>query len=220
MFTGIIEEFGVVAAFSRNSSSGKLTIAVGKELSTAKVGDSIAINGVCLTVTNLRRRALDFDVSLESLKRSNLGSLKVGDKVNLERALLTTGRLGGHLVTGHIDGVGEIRKKIIFDNKGFELHVSIPSDLLKYVVPKGSICLDGVSLTVADIRNSLLVIAVVPHTGRSTIFGSKGVGDQINIEVDILSKYIEKHLAKAQPAGITDDMLDRAGFFPMGWIEN
>jgi len=221
MFTGLIEEFGVVVSLTRTSTSAKLVIAVGLQLATTKIGESVAVNGVCLTVTSLRRRDLEFDVSLESLKKTTLGTIKVGEKVNLERALLITGRLGGHLVTGHVDGLGEIKKKIIFDNKGFELHVSIPSDLLRYVVPKGSIALDGVSLTAADIRDALLVIAVVPHTGRATLFGSKGVGDQVNVEVDLLSKYIEKHLAKYDaPSGVTQELLDRAGFFPMGWIEN
>jgi riboflavin synthase len=219
MFTGIIEELGVVTSLIRGSQAGKLTISVSRDFANIKVGESVAINGVCLTVTGIRRNFIEFDISSETLKKSSLSELKIGDKVNLEKALLVSGRLGGHMVTGHVDGVGEIRNKIDL-GKGFELHVSIPSELLRYLVPKGSIALDGVSLTIADLRNALLVASVVPHTVRSTNLGAKNIGDRVNIEVDVLSKYIERHLKKEMNKGITEDTLTRVGFLPMGWIDN
>jgi len=218
MFTGIIEELGIVASFIRGAQSAKLTLSVSKNLAAAKVGESIAVNGACLTVTNIKRNLLEFDISPETIKRSTLNEIKIGDKVNLERAVPVAGRLGGHLVSGHVDGVGEIKRKIS-QGKGLELYVSLPSDLIRYLVPKGSITLDGISLTVANIQRGLLVVSVVPHTARSTTLALKTVGDKLNIEVDILSKYIERHL-KGQMKGLTEDTLTQAGYLPMGWIEN
>lgn len=219
MFTGIIEELGIVTSFIRGSSTAKLTVSVSKNFEPVKAGESIAVNGSCLTVTGIRRSFLEFDVSPETLKVSALGEVKIGDRVNLERALMLAARLGGHLVTGHVDGVGEIRKKIILE-RGFELHLSIPSELLCYLVPKGSIALDGVSLTVADLREALLVVTVIPHTVNQTNLDAKSVGDRVNLEVDILSKYIEKHLRGDLKPGVTEETMMRAGFLPMGWIDN
>jgi len=215
MFTGIIQEFGTVAAFS----NARLTVSFGKNLPEIKIGDSIAINGVCLTVSKIKRNLLEFDVSSETIKKTTLKILKLNDKVNLEPALSLSGRLGGHMVSGHVDGVGEIRKKISVDNKGFELFLSLPSALLKYLVPKGSIAIDGVSLTVVDIIDDLVLIAVVPLTAQQTNLGLKKVGDLVNVEVDMLSKYVEKQLNKIQ-SGISEETLTRAGFMPLGWIEN
>jgi riboflavin synthase len=219
MFTGIIEEKGIVTSVVRGAQSAKLTISASKAFVESKIGDSIAVNGACLTLTNARRSFMEFDVSSETLKRTTLRDLKIGDKVNLERALAIAGRLGGHLVTGHVDGVGEIRNKINAGKDEFELHISLPSELLRYLVPKGSITIDGVSLTIADLRNGLLVISVVPHTARASNLGERNMGDRVNIEVDILSKYIEKHLQKGAK-GITEDSLVRGGFLPMGFVEN
>jgi len=219
MFTGIIEEFGVVTSLIRGSDAGRLTVSIGKNLGEIKVGESLAVNGACLTATAVRRHFVEFDISSETLKKSSLFELRIGDRVNLERALPVNGRLGGHMVLGHVDGVGEIRKKVD-SGKGFELHVSIPSELLRYLVPKGSISLDGVSLTIADLRSGLLVVSVVPHTAKATTLGERNVGDRLNIEVDVLSKYIEKHLKGEVGKGITEDTLTRVGFFPMGWIDN
>lgn len=219
MFTGIIEELGKVVSLTRSSQTGRLTIAVSKDFSQVKTGESIAVNGSCLTVTAVKRGNLEFDLSFETLQKTTLHTVKLGDKVNLERALPIAGRLGGHLVSGHVDGIGEIRQKIS-QSKGLELHVSIPSQLLTYAVQKGSISLDGISLTIADIRKSLLIIYVVPHTAKVTTLGQKNIGDQINIEVDLLSKYIERHLRQEVNKGISDDTLSRVGFLPMGWIDN
>jgi riboflavin synthase len=218
MFTGIIEELGIVASLVRGTQSAKLTLSVSKQFAEIKEGDSIAINGVCLTATNLRKNQIEFDISDESLKKSTLQFIKVGDKANLERALLLSGRLGGHIVTGHVDGVGEIRNTIVRD-KHFELHISIPSSLLRFLVQKGSITLNGVSLTVNDIRNGLMVLNIIPHTAKSTNLGDLNIGDKVNLEVDILSKYIERHL-KREAGAINEEMFAKSGFFPMGWIEN
>ncbi len=219
MFTGIIEEIGKVVSLNRSSQTGKLTIAVSKDFSPIKTGESIAVNGACLTVTSVKRNNIEFDLSFETLQKTTLHMLKPEDKVNLERALPIAGRLGGHLVSGHVDGIGEIRQKIS-QSKGLELHISVPSQILPFMVSKGSITLDGISLTIADIRKSLLVIYVVPHTAKVTTLSQKNIGDQVNIEVDLLSKYIERHLRQEVNKGITEDTLTRAGFLPMGWIEN
>ncbi|MFH1683633.1 MAG: riboflavin synthase [Candidatus Margulisiibacteriota bacterium] len=218
MFTGIIEELGIVTSIIRSAQSGKLTISVSKNMADSRVGDSIAVNGVCLTITSIRRNFLEFDVSAETLKRSTFQELKIGDKVNLERAMPMSGRLAGHLVTGHVDGIGEIRKKVSHGND-LELYISIPSELLRYLVPKGSITIDGISLTVADLRDALLVISVIPHTAKSTILGLKNVGDRVNIEVDILSKYIERHL-RGEAKGFIENPMTQVGYMPMGWIDN
>ena len=218
MFTGIIEELGIVTSIIRGSQAGKLTISTSRALAGIKVGESIGVNGVCLTIANHRRNFIELDISAETLKKTTFQDLKIGEKVNLERALAVSGRLGGHLVMGHVDGIGEIRKRVNLE-KGFLLHISLPSELLRYLVPKGSVALDGVSLTVADLRNGLLVVSVVPHTARSTNLGAKNVGDRLNIEVDILSKYIEKHL-KGEAKGITEDTLVKIGYLPMGSIDN
>lgn len=202
----------------RGPHSAKLAISANKLFDGLKVGESVAINGVCLTATGVRRGFAEFDLSSETLGKSTLGELKIGDKVNLEMALPLSGRLGGHLVTGHIDGVGEIRKKAV-SGESFELYLSIPSEILRYLVPKGSIAIDGVSLTVADFMDGLLRISVIPQTARMTTLGSLSVGNRVNIEVDLLSKYIEKHL-RGEPKGITDETMVRVGFLPMGWTDN
>jgi riboflavin synthase len=218
MFTGIIGELGIVTSLIRGSQSAKLTLSVGKNFASVKEGESVSVNGVCLTAVKIRRHFIEFDLSPESLKRSTLQHLKVGDKVNLERALPISGRMGGHIVTGHVDGVGEIKEKINF-GKHLELRISVPSQLLRYMVSKGSITVDGISLTISNIKNSLLVVNIIPHSAKSTTLGDINVGDRVNIEVDILSKYIERHLKKEAQA-IGEDTLSRVGFFPMGWIDN
>jgi len=218
MFTGIVEQVGVVASLIRGQQSAKLMIAAPKIFEDLKVGDSVAVDGCCLTVTHERRGFAEFDLSGESLKRTTLGELRIGSKVNLERALMLSSRLGGHLVTGHIDGVGEIRSKIV-RAEGVELQVSVPSDLLRYLVVKGSLALDGISLTVADFRDGLVVLSIVPQTLKATNLGQRNVGDRVNLEVDLLSKYIEQHL-RGEPKGISDETMMRVGFLPMGWSDN
>ncbi len=219
MFTGIIEELGIVTSIIRSPQTGRLAVSAAKIGSEVKAGDSIAVNGVCLTATSVRRKMIEFDLSAETQKRSTLQDLKIGERVNLERALAVAGRLGGHLVSGHVDGIGEIRKKVS-SGKGFNLYISLPSSLLNYLVPKGSIALDGVSLTIVGLRNGLLVVSIIPHTAESTSFKNKNVGDRVNIEVDILSKYVEKHLRGNVDKDMFEDTLVRTGFLPLGWIDN
>ncbi|MBI5078623.1 riboflavin synthase, partial [Candidatus Saganbacteria bacterium] len=216
MFTGIIEQIGITATLIRGAHSAKLAVSAGRIFEGVKVGESVSVNGVCLTVTHVRRNFAEFDLSPETLKRTTIGELRVGDRVNLERALPVSGRLGGHLVTGHVDGVGEIKNKII-SGEGFDLYFSVPSEILGYLVLKGAVTIDGVSLTVADFRDGLLRVSVVPHTAKTTILGERNIGDRVNVEVDILSKYIEKHL-RGEPKGITEETMVRVGFLPMGWM--
>lgn len=214
MFTGIIEEQGVVTSIIKGSNRARLTISAEKTLKDLKIGESIAVNGVCLTIVNLRKNFVEFDVSSESLKNTTLGELSIGERVNLERALLLSARWGGHFVTGHIDGIGEIKNKI-----NNELYLSLPSDLLRYLVPKGPIAIEGISLTIAEIREGLVKIAIIPHTAKSTTLGEKSIGDKVNIEVDILSKYIERHL-HGEAKEVTNDTLVKVGFLPLGWLDN
>lgn len=219
MFTGIIEEEGIVTSLIRGSESAKLTVSAERMWAAAKIGESVAINGVCLTIVNLRRNFAEFDLSSESLKNTTLGELRIGDKVNLERALLLAGRLGGHLVTGHIDGVGEIKNKRISEEI-FELYLSLPSDLLRYLVPRGCLAIEGVSLTIADLRDGVVKLVIIPHTAKTTTLSGKAIGEKVNVEVDILSKYIERHLHGGAPKGISEETLVKIGLLPMGWIDN
>ena len=218
MFTGLIEELGIVTSLVRGASAGKLTVSVSKNLAKVKIGESLAVNGVCLTVTNIRRNFLEFDLSIATLKHSSLGDLKVGERVHLEQALQLSSRLGGHLVSGHADGTGEVKQKIT-RGRDFDLHISIPSELLRYLVTKGSIAVDGVSLTVVDLQQGLVIVTIVPHTSKVTMLDTKNVGDRVNIEVDMLSKYIERHL-KQEITPLCDESMPMLGYLPMGWIEN
>lgn len=218
MFTGIVEQVGVIASIIRSAHSAKLAIAANKLFDDVQVGDSVAVNGVCLTATAVRRNFAEFDLSPETLSNSTFGSARIGEKVNLEKALPVAGRLGGHLVTGHIDGLGEIRNKSKTGD-GLELYLSVPSGILKYLVFKGSVAIDGVSLTLADFRDGLVLISVIPQTLKSTTLDLKSVGDKVNVEVDLISKYIEKHL-RGEPKGVTEEMMMRVGILPMGWTDN
>jgi len=219
MFTGIIEQVGSVASLVRQGNAAKLVVFSRKYFEGTKVGESIAVNGVCLTITHIRRDYVEFDLSPETLKKSALNELRISDKVNLEKALLVTARLGGHIVPGHIDGVGEVRETVRSDG-GIDLFLAVPSDLMNYFVTKGSIALNGVSLTVAGFRQGLLRVSVIPLTLKQTTLGTLSAGDKVNIEVDIFSKYIEHHLRREEGAEMLDDPMMRVGFLPMGWIEN
>jgi len=218
MFTGIVEQIGVIASIIRSSHSAKLAIAGNKLFDDVKIGDSVAVNGVCLTVTAVRRNFAEFDLSPETLNNSTFATARIGEKVNLEKALPVSGRLGGHLVTGHIDGVGELRSRVSA-GEGLDLYLSVPSGILKYLVVKGSVAIDGISLTLADFRDGLILMSVIPQTLKNTTLGQKSVGDKVNIEVDLISKYIEKHL-RGEPKGVTEEMMMRAGILPMGWTDN
>lgn len=193
MFTGIVEEIGKVQSIDGGNISSSLYIECSKVLEETKIGDSIAVNGVCLTVVKILENGFKADVMPETLKRSNLGNLSIDSEVNLERALTFNSRLGGHMVSGHIDGVGKI---ISFEREGNAVWISISADfnLLKYIIFKGSITVDGVSLTVAYIDNEIFKVSIIPHTEEETILLKKGIGSFVNLECDLIAKYVEKLL--------------------------
>ncbi len=220
MFTGIIEEVGELAAIKRGARSAVLTIRGEKVLEDAKVGDSIAVNGVCLTVTAiLDGRTYTVDVMAETLDRSSLGTLKKGSPVNLERAMPANGRFGGHIVSGHIDGTGTVAE-IKKDDNAVWYTVKAPANVLKYVVEKGSIAIDGISLTVAYVDASVFKVSIIPHTIAETNLATKKIGSQVNLECDIIGKYVEKLLTAGETAssggasgGITEAFLVENGFY-------
>lgn len=203
MFTGIIEEMGKIEALDIRGSSGKLKIACEKVLFGTNIGDSIAVNGICLTVTTLSDNGFTADFMAETYRRTGFSNLSVGDKVNLERAMEAGGRFGGHIVSGHVDGTGTIRQ-IRQEENAWWITVAADSDILKYVVTKGSITLDGTSLTVAAVTDRDFSVSIIPHTGESTILLSKKIGDIVNIETDIIGKYVEKLLEKKDTLTMED----------------
>ena len=214
MFTGIIEEIGTIRGIKRGNRSVVLEVQAKKVLEDLHVGDSIATNGVCLTVISFANGSFCADVMPETMSRSNLGELHVGDRVNLERALTLNGRLGGHIVSGHVDGLGKIvgRER---DENAIWITISAPAELLRYIVDKGSITIDGISLTVASVSETDFSVSVIPHTASATILGEKRPGDPVNLENDIIGKYVEKLLSfRDEPAsgGLTLEILRQNGF--------
>lgn len=206
MFTGIVEEVGRVVS----ASKGSLTVAADNVLEGIQEGDSMAVNGVCLTVTGFDIKSFSVDVMPETLDRTNLGLLQVGDGVNLERPLPLGGRLGGHLVQGHVDDTG----KVVSVSRGggaMLIRFEIPPQLRHYIVEKGFIAVDGVSLTIATRDNSSFEVSVVDYTREHTTLGSRRVGDLVNLEVDVIAKYVEQ-LGQAGSRGITVDFLQEHGF--------
>lgn len=191
MFTGIVEELGKVSGLTNLSDSIRLQIAGELVRSDLKQGESVSVNGVCLTAAELTEDGFIADVMLETLDRSSLSGIGIGDEVNLERAMSGAGRFGGHVVQGHVDGVAEIVSREPSDNWEI-VRVKIPSELSKYVVHKGSITFDGVSLTVNDITDDIVSLSLIPETLRLTTLGKKQAGDKLNVEADILAKHIEK----------------------------
>jgi riboflavin synthase len=190
MFTGIVEELGTVI----DRRAGRLIVRSPVVASDTTVGDSIAIGGVCLTVVGRDADELAFDLSEETLDRTTLGTLRPGAGVNVERPATLASRLGGHLVQGHVDGVAEVTAARPDGVDGIRLSVRVPEDLLRHVVEKGSITLDGVSLTVAAVDRDVIDVALIPHTLRVTTLGSTGVGDRLHVEVDVLAKYVARNL--------------------------
>lgn len=215
MFTGIIEEIGTIISVRRGQHSSILTIGGRLIFEDLHVGDSVAVNGVCLTVTELYQSTFTADVMHETLNRSSLGSLKNGSPVNLERAMLANGRFGGHIVSGHIDGTGtitDIRK----DDNAVWYTVSADQIILKYIIQKGSIAIDGISLTVASTSSDCFSVSVIPHTAVNTTLSQRNVGDTINLENDVLGKYIEtlmKPQETQKPSShITPEFLAKFGY--------
>lgn len=194
MFTGIVEETGHVMQVVSGSTSGELRIGASKVLEGTRIGDSIAVNGVCLTVTRLYRDGFTADVMPETLRRSNLGRLRSGDSVNLERAMAADGRFGGHIVSGHIDGMGVVSETRREGNATW-VTIEASGDILRLIVKKGSITIDGISLTVAELDDRGFSVSIIPHTGEETILLKRKPGDPVNLENDILGKYVERLLA-------------------------
>ena len=211
MFTGIIEEMGSVKALRHEAGAARLVVSASTVLGDTATGDSICVNGVCLTVVEMDQSGFSADVAVETLRVTNLGELKAGAKVNLERALQLSARIGGHLVSGHVDAVGRIREKREEGN-GWRIFFDAPDTVLRYVIKKGSIAIDGISLTVADVDKKGFSIAMIPHTAKLTTLGFKSAGDSINLETDIIGKYVERLLAGRVEDGVSLELLKKAGF--------
>lgn len=205
MFTGIVEEVGTIDTISRGANSAVLIIRAEKVLAGTKVGDSIAVNGICLTVTRLMPHAFTADVMHETLKRSSLANAMRGAHVNLERAMAADGRFGGHIVSGHVDGTGRI-VEVKKDDNAIWYTIHAAPQLIRYIVEKGSVTIDGISLTVAKVAEDNFSISAIPHTVSQTVLKDRKVGAVVNLETDIIGKYVEKLLFKGQSDGITEEM--------------
>ena len=211
MFTGIIEEVGTIRRVQKGRSSAVLEIEARIVLEGLRVGDSIAVNGVCLTVTSFDRKGLLADVMHETLNRSSLAGMSGGSRVNLERAMRADGRFGGHIVAGHVDGTGtiaEIRK----DDTAVWYRIRAGDSILRYVVEKGSAAVDGISLTVAAVTERDFSVSVIPHTASETTLGERRTGDTVNLETDIIGKYVERFLSRSPGSGITREFLSQYEF--------
>ena len=216
MFTGIIEELGTVERVTRGRVSAVIAIRAEHILSDLKIGDSVAVNGVCLTATGLTGHGFTADVMHETLDRSALAGLGPGSRVNLERAMAANGRFGGHIVAGHVDGVGTIAA-IEQDDNAIWFTITAPAQVLRYVVEKGSIAIDGISLTVARVETDRFAVSVIPHTAAVTLLGLRRVGDRVNLESDIIGKYVERLLRpapelKTKESKLTMEFLSQHGF--------
>lgn len=216
MFTGIIEEIGTVAKLAKGSASCKLEISCSHIMDDVKVGDSIAVNGVCLTATSVLPKGFTADVMHETLNRSSLGALKQGSHVNLERAMSANGRFGGHIVSGHIDGTGTI-KRLQQDDNAVWYTIECGNNLLKYIIEKGSITIDGISLTVAALTSTTFSVSIIPHTLKETILAEKKPGDIVNLENDCIGKYVERLMSfdrkeEKKDSKITMSFLAEHGF--------
>jgi riboflavin synthase len=217
MFTGIIEEIGIVQEFNFVNGFGIIRVGCANVLEDTKIGDSIATNGVCLTVKEISTNSFKAELMGETLAKSNLGVLKTGDKLNLERALRLSDRLGGHIVSGHIDGVGKIIS-IKEESNGTWFSISAPKEVLKYIIYKGSIAIDGISLTVAYVDDLVFKVSVIPHTLGNTILPFKKVDSKVNLECDLVGKYIEKLFTgnksneEVESSNITMEFLKNSGF--------
>ncbi|MFC7783709.1 riboflavin synthase [Rossellomorea sp. GCM10028870] len=216
MFTGIIEEIGSIERMKKSSSSMELTITAGRVLEDVHIGDSISVNGVCLTVTSFTSRQFQVDVMPETFEGTTLRNLSHGSKVNLERAMAANGRFGGHFVNGHVDGVGTIVRVEKVENAWY-MDISIPENQSHLFIMKGSVAIDGTSLTVFDVKNNTITISLIPQTRGDTVLGEKKVGDRVNIECDVMAKYFHrfyeaKEQTKSTSSGISYDFLTQNGF--------
>ncbi|ANB61289.1 riboflavin synthase [Anoxybacteroides amylolyticum] len=214
MFTGIIEEVGTIEQMKQAGEAIVFTIGAKKILADVKLGDSIAVNGVCLTVTSFTPRTFTVDVMPETVRATSLRTLARGAKVNLERAMAANGRFGGHFVSGHVDGVGEIIRKEPVANAVY-YEIKVPKPLRKYMIVKGSVAIDGTSLTIFGLTDDTLTISLIPHTRAETILGDKQVGDIVNIECDVIGKYVEQFLGQKEEktsSAITLEFLETHGY--------
>ncbi|WP_326512053.1 riboflavin synthase [Clostridium intestinale] len=215
MFTGIVEEIGTVVDFEASQNILRIKVQASKVLEETYLGDSISTNGVCLTVTGIGKNHFYADVMGETVRRSNLGTLKKGDKVNLERAMAANSRFGGHIVSGHIDGKGKITS---YEKEGNAVWITIDTgkEVLKYIVEKGSIAIDGISLTVAYVDEKKFKVSIIPHTSEETTLLKKKIGEEVNLECDVIGKYVEKLLGfnkkNDEKKSITMDFLINNGF--------
>ncbi|GLB26358.1 riboflavin synthase subunit alpha [Lacrimispora xylanolytica] len=212
MFTGIIEEIGTIEGMKKGASSAVLRIQASKIMDDIHLGDSIAVNGVCLTVTRISSTGFESDVMHETMNRSSLGNLRIGSSVNLERAMPANGRFGGHIVSGHIDGTGTILN-IQRDDNAVWYKIKTPLSVLRYIIEKGSIAIDGISLTVAKVSKDSFHVSIIPHTAQFTTLDKRRVGDLVNLENDCVGKYVE-HLTGSETKNnnITAEFLAKYGF--------
>ncbi|MEK4130045.1 riboflavin synthase [Solibacillus sp. FSL W8-0474] len=211
MFTGIIEELGTVEQIIQSTQTMELAIRASKILEDVKLGDSIAVNGVCLTVKKFTSNSFFADVMPETVKATSLQQLTVGMHVNLERAMLANGRFGGHIVSGHVDGIAIIQRKRPVANAVY-VDLAMDRTLVAQCIEKGSITVDGISLTIFNMTDTLVTISLIPHTYEQTVLGYKKAGDVVNIETDLIGKYVKKHLQNQTASTITKDLLQRTGF--------
>ncbi len=207
MFTGLVRELGSVSSLKSTGSGAVLAVKAGEIAKEAAIGDSIAVNGACLTVTEINGNALSFDLSAETLKSTTLGKLKPGERVNLEPSLTPSGKLGGHFVTGHVDAVGKIIRKTP-EGATEKFEIEAPPEVMRFLIKKGSVAVDGISLTVVDVLKSSFTVVIIPHTSKMTTLGFKGAGDAVNLEADMLGKYVYKFLNKDSSSG--DESLMKA----------
>jgi riboflavin synthase len=201
LFTGLVVEMGEIASIAKREGGARLFLNARTLASDVQIGDSISVNGTCLTVVEIKAKTLAFDLSAETLKSTNLGRLRTKDRVNLEPSLRLDAKLGGHFVTGHIDGTGTIKSKSA-EGDVYKIVVGAGEEITHYLVEKGSVAVDGISLTVVDVQPKGFSVVIIPHTAALTTIGFKGPGDTVNIEVDILGKYVSKFLRKGSDPGL------------------
>ena len=217
MFTGIIEGLGAIAAIRPSGQGRRLTVDADFELSGSKIGDSISVSGACLTAVRIAGRRFDADVSPETTAKTTFGAARLGERVNLERAMRLSDRIDGHLVSGHIDGTGVLESREAVGNV-LVVTIGVPEDLVRFMIVKGSVAVDGISLTINTLEPGRFSVCIIPHTAGLTTVGFKPKGERVNIEADMIGKYVERFLsarqgpAAAPPPGVTVEMLARAGF--------
>ncbi len=200
MFTGIIEGFGTISGIKPSGQSRRMAINTDGELKSTKLGDSIAVNGACLTVVSFGGRRFEVDLSPETVAKTTLGKAKIGDRVNLERALCISDRIDGHLVSGHIDGIGKIKSRKTEEN-AIIITFNIPESVSYYIIKKGSVAVDGISLTVNECDHESFQVSIIPHTAKLTTLGFKKISDSVNVETDMIGKYVERFVTQTKASG-------------------